>query len=278
MVRLHIAPVIGGVQLEKLTPQNVQSLYIGSKSPFVCDTVHTVLHQAFDQAIKLGEMVRNVCDAVDAPRLPVKEVKPMTPAQVTAFLEAIRGDRLESLYIVAIGTGMRLGELFGLKWEDINFNDGYLSVRRTLQEINGKLDTKEPKSKKGRRRIELSRLVVEALNNQRKQLVREGLASCEWVFPNTRGGNLRRSHFHAQSYEPLLTKAGLPSFKFHDLRHTAATLMLMQGTHPKVVQKRLGHAQISITLDTYSHVLPSMQREAADRFDVFLTSKVAAGA
>jgi len=142
-----------------------------------------------------------------------------------------------------------------------------LTVRHALQELNGKLTLTEPKTKKSRRRVDLPQIAVNALDDHRKAMLAEGYAGAEYVFLNLSGGPLRRSHFHSQSFKPLLRKAGLPAIRFHDLRHTAATLLLSEGVHPKIVQERLGHSQISVTLDTYSHVLPTMQRDAASKLD-----------
>ena len=127
-------------------------------------------------------------------------------------------------------------------------------------------------------RIELSARAVAALHDHRKRALAEGNAASPWVFCNTLGGPLRRSHFHRQDFKPLLKRAGLPDIRFHDLRHTMATLLLSQGEHPKVVQERLGHSQIGITMDTYSHVLPGMQRAAADRLDAALDAGAASTA
>jgi integrase len=148
-------------------------------------------------------------------------------------------------------------------------------VRQTLVEVNGSLTLAEPKTQKSRRLIHLPAIAVEALRRHREVMNAEGLGDVPWVFCNRNGGPLRRSHFHAYEFKPLLAAAGLPPIRFHDLRHTSATLLLSAGIHPKVVQERLRHAQISVTLDTYSHVLPGMQREAAAKLDDLLSPKAA---
>jgi integrase len=141
-----------------------------------------------------------------------------------------------------------------------------------LSEVGGELFTAEPKTAKGRRRIDLPKIAVAALWQHKARMLADGFAAVEWVFCNTVGGPLRRSHFHANHFKPLLRKAKLPAIRFHDLRHTSATLLLAAGVHPKIVQERLGHSQISVTLDTYSHVLPTMQLEAASRLDQLLAT------
>jgi integrase len=171
---------------------------------------------------------------------------------------------------LAVTAGMRLGELFGLQWPDIDLAKATLMVRRTLCELEGELFVSEPKTAKGRRRIDLPKMAVDALWRHKKRMLVEGFAAVEWVFCNSHGGPLRRSHFHANDFKPLLKRAKLPAIRFHDLRHTSATLLLSAGVHPKIVQERLGHSQISVTLDTYSHVLPTMQVEAASRLDELL--------
>jgi integrase len=134
-----------------------------------------------------------------------------------------------------------------------------------------KLLSSKSANARSRRRIDLPQIVIEALKKHRQTMIDWGWSDTPWVFCNVRGGPQRRSHFHSSVFKPLLKKAGLPDIRFHDLRHTSATLLLSAGVHPKVVQERLGHSQISVTLDTYSHVLPTLQREAADKLDQVLT-------
>ena len=143
-------------------------------------------------------------------------------------------------------------------------------VRRALIEVGGRLHLVEPKTARSRRRIDLPQMAIAALERHRAAMLAEGKGAVAWVFCNTKGGPLRRSHFHRQTFKPLLKRAELPDIRFHDLRHTSATLLLSAGVHPKVVQERLGHSQISVTLDTYSHVLPTLQREAAGKLDGIL--------
>jgi integrase len=190
--------------------------------------------------------------------------------EVGRLLKAAKGHRLEALIVLALGAGMRLGEIFALKWENVDLDRAALFVRHTLVDLNGLLTLAEPKTAKSRRRIELPRSVVVALRRHRQRLTEEGFGDNSWVFCNSTGGPLRRTHFHTNVFKPLLQDAGLKPIRFHDLRHTSATLLLTAGVHPKVVQERLGHSQISITLDTYSHVIPTMQVEAAEKLDAVL--------
>ncbi|MHB2020761.1 MAG: site-specific integrase [Candidatus Xenobia bacterium] len=195
--------------------------------------------------------------------------------ELALFLQEVRKDRLFALYVLAITAGLRQGELLGLKWADINLSAAELHVRRTIYRVNRRgWVISEPKTAKGRRMVALPAVAVEALRQHRSAQLEERLAAGsawqdgDWVFPNTDGCLLERQHLVFRSFKPALERAGLPVLtRFHDLRHAMATMMLEDGTHPKVVQERLGHATISVTLDTYSHVKPQLQREAAAKFD-----------
>jgi integrase len=274
VINRHIKPRIGGIMLSKLTPIDVQSLYADMErdqhSPRLRQLTHAIMHRALKQALKWGLVPRNVCDAVDPPRVPKRDIGVLTPEQVQQLLKATESDRLHALFVLAIGSGMRMGELFGLQWKEVDLKGATIQVRHTLIELNGKISLAEPKTAKSRRRIDLPKSAVSALRDHRAKMMVEGFAGVPWVFCNTTGGPLRRSHFHCYVFKPLLKAAGLPDMRFHDLRHTSATLLLAQGVHPKVVQERLGHSQIGITLDTYSHVLPTLGVEAASKLDAIL--------
>jgi integrase len=269
-VRLHVNPHIGGIRLQQLEPMHVQGLYatLAKKgaSPRLRQLVHAVLHKALKTAVKWRMVRSNAADAVDRPNVARKEMHVPTPEQMHALLDAARTHRLYPLIALALTTGMRQGELFGLEWNDFDLDAGTVFVQRTLEELQGKFRLKAPKSAAGRRRIELPAVAVAALREHRKAMLAEGHIAGP-VFCDGDGGYLRKSNFIRRVYAPLLKAAGLPHFRFHDLRHGHATMMLALGENPKVVQERLGHAQISLTLDTYSHVLPTLGREAADRID-----------
>lgn len=270
----HIKPKLHAVKLQKLTPAHVQSLVAemsrAGKSPRMRQIVFAILHRSLVVAVRQGLVSRNVADAVDRPTVPKHEIKPLNGEQAAAFLRAASGDRLEALYVLALSTGMRQGELFGLEWSDIDLKAGTLHVRRTLVEINGEFSTNEPKTDRGRRLIELPQIAVQALWSHKASMMAEGQAGNKLVFVDTDGKPLRRSNMTQRSFFPILKAAKLPQVRFHDLRHSSATLLLAAGIHPKVVQERLGHSQIGMTLDIYSHCLPSMQREAAGKLDAVL--------
>lgn len=273
IVRLRLVPQIGGIALSRLTPVHVQSLLTSLEgkgvSPRGRQMAYDRLHRALGQAVQWGLVPRNVCDAVTRPRAPRPTMRVLTPEQVNVLLTAACEDRFHALYVLAITRGLRQGELLGLQWGDIDLTREVLHVSHALHELAGRLWLDEPKTVKARRTVDLPAIAVTALREHRERMLVEGRVY-EFVFCDTQGGPVRKSNLVRRSFLPLLKRAGLPRIRFHDLRHTAATLLLLQGVHPKVVQERLGHSQISITLDTYSHVLPSMGREAAAKLDTLL--------
>ena len=270
VVRRHISAHLGGVRVSGLQAVQVQGLYGAMEragaSARMRQLAHAVLHRAMAQALKWGMVVANPCAAVDRPRVARKQMNVLTPEQTHHLLAAARPHRLWALFVLAAGSGMRQGELFALRWEDIDLDGRMVLVQHTLEEIDGKFRLKEPKSAAGRRRIELPSFAVEALHEHKKRMLAKGNLAGP-VFCDRRGGWLRKSNFTRRVLKPMLKRAALPDIRFHDLRHGHATLMLSLGEHPKVVQERLGHAQISLTMDTYSHVLPSVQKEAAANLD-----------
>ena len=277
VIKNHIKPCIGGIPLAKLTALNIHGMYSWlsqqGKSAETIRLTHAVLHRALKQAVRWRLIPYNMAAEVDRPKVVKVDIKPLTAAQVVKLLKAAEKDRFEALYVLAVSAGMRLGELFGLQWVDVDLPGRAIMVQHSLQELNGQMTLAEPKTSRGRRRIDLPQMAVDALIRHKARMLAEGLASCKWVFCNRAGGTLRRTHFHFLEFKPMLKLAKLPDIRFHDLRHTSATLLLSQGIHPKVVQERLGHSQISVTLDTYSHVLPTMQLEAANALNELLKPK-----
>lgn len=250
-------------------------------SPTTVTTIHNVLHKALDTAMRWGLVSRNVCKLVSPPRRVRYEVHPLRPDQIDAFLGATHGHPLEALFKLAIATGMRRGELMALKWQDIDFAVEFLQVRRVLTRIPTKLlgqgyKEAEPKTEKSRRSIVVADFALEALERhyeqQQKAKIKAGRAwqDHDYVFCTSIKTHLNPTRDILDQFKLLLKKAGLPDIRFHDLRHTAATLLLSLGIHPKVVQEMLGHSQISITMDIYSHVLPTMQRDAINELNEFM--------
>lgn len=294
----HIEAHIGSVRLDHLTPLDVQallnSLEAEGKSVHLRGLVYVVLKGALKQAVKWDLVPRNVADSVTRPRAPRPTMLALTPEQADRFLEVAEKSDLYALYLLALMTGMRRGELLGLQWQDLDFEGCALTVRRIVTVVRNRITEGEPKTKASRRRIDLPASTLAALREHQRRLFARGLRASPWVFPNAAGRPIEPHNFGARSFRPLLdavqrtldeeaVRTGgdrecFPRIRFHDLRHTAATLMLLRGVPPKVVQERLGHASIAMTMDTYSHVLPSMQRAAADAMDdLFCTLRAARG-
>src|SRR5688572_20255069 len=203
---------------------------------------------------------------VKAPRPAPEEIRPLSEGEARAFLESARhsGERFEALYVLAITTGLRRGELLGLRWDDADLKQGTLRVGRALVREGGRHTLGETKTRRGRRQINLTPRTVNALKDHRKKQLEEkvklaGLYKDHGlIFASGVGTPINPENLVKRYFKPLLEKAGLPEVRFHDLRHTCATLLLGRGVHPKIVQELLGHATIAMTLDTYSHYLPSM--------------------
>lgn len=278
LLTLHVVPTLGSVPLTRVTPAQVQALYARLQreglSPTTVRKTHMVLHAVLRTAVRMGVATRNVTELVDAPRNAASEIHPLSRAQVQALLDAAADDRIAPLLMLAVSTGMRQGELLGLHWRDVDLDDGSLQVRQVQQRQKGVLIYKRPKTAKSRRRIALAPTAVAALRAHSARLAQvrlrlgaawaEGVAAAhrDLVFPNAIG-----RPYPAESlvldFRRVLKKADLPSVRFHDLRHTAATLLLGARVNPKVVSEMLGHSTVAITLDIYSHVLPDMQQDAA---------------
>ena len=270
-------PAIGHIQLQRLTPQHVQAFYASMAdeglSTKTVHLIHAVLHKALDHAIKWGLITRNVCDSVSLPRKVRYEIQPLTSEQCQKLLRVAQGHRLENLLTLAIATSMRRGELLALRWQDVDLERRALQVRHTVGWLpkRGFVEN-EPKTTRGIRQIDLPQFAADALQKQReyqddlRQRAGNRWQDHDLVFSNKFGGYIEPKLLWRR-FKALLVEAQLPDIRFHDLRHSAATLLLTMGVHPKVVQELLGHSQISMTLDIYSHVLPSMQRDAMSKMD-----------
>ena len=279
IVRVHIKPAFGRVKLRALTSAHARALYRqkldSGLAPRTVNYIHVTLHKALSQAVSDGLIQRNAAQ-VKAPRPEKLEIKPLSPEQARKLVATAREirDRYAALYALALHTGLREGEILGLRWDDLDLEatTPTLQVRRTLSETRTGHKFELPKSGKGRS-IKLSRKAVEALRGHRARQAEEKLRlGSLWqenglVFPTTTGTTTSGTNLLGRHFKPLLKRAGLPAIRLHDLRHTCATILLMAGKHPKFVQEMFGHANISITLDTYSHVIEGMDGGLADAMD-----------
>ena len=276
IIRAHLMPSFGRMKLKALTPAHVRSLHRekldAGLAPATVRKIHSTLHKALSQAVADGLIPRNAAD-VKAPRPAPEEMRPLSEAEARTFLDAARevGDRFEPLYVLAITTGLRRGELLGLRWDDAVLSEarGTLRVGRALVREGGRYIVGETKTKRGRRRVNLTPRTVTALKAHRKRQLEDrvrlaGLYEDHGlIFASENGTPLNPENLVKRSFKPLLKRVSLPEIRFHDLRHTCATLLLSRSVHPKMVQELLGHATIAMTLDTYSHYLPSMGDQAS---------------
>jgi integrase len=267
----HIVPELGKIKLQDLRPDHIQRFYTakleagtGRETLRLC---HSILHRALGDAVKWGLLMRNACDAVSKPRAKQKEMSVWDADQVAQFLEVVNGHRWEALFYLSVTTGLRQSELIGLFWTDLDWDARKLHIQR--QYYRGRIT--ELKRKSSRRPIVLGEVAIQKLRERQEIQARER-AHGSWeeqgfIFTSRNGQPASREVLR-RTFARLAEEAGLPKIRFHDLRHTAATLMLKEGIHPKVVSERLGHSNIGMTLNTYSHVLPSLQEDVAARFDV----------
>jgi integrase len=283
-VRLYLIPAFGTKPLQKLYPPDVQR-FIRERlaSGLGARTVRIslfVLSRAFAQAVKWNLIVRNPVDAVDLPRATRPPIQTFTENQARTLLAAVRGDAAEPVYLLALLCGLRRGELLALKWEDVDFEAGTLSVHRALERIGSRLEFVEPKSLSGRRILPLPEPVMKALKAHRahQSATRLVLGSAfddhGLIFPNSVGRPLEPRAFN-RHFKSALARAGLPStLRLHDCRHFAATAMIADGTDVRTVAGLLGHADPSLTVRTYAHVVPDVARRAADRMGALLAPEV----
>jgi integrase len=277
-VRAYLVPRLGDIPLQRLTAARVgafcgELVTSGGQggrplSPKTVRYVHTTLRRALRDAVADGLMVRNVAAQARPPRARRVEMRTWTAVEVGTFLASVREDRLYAAWLLLATLGLRRGELLGLRWLDVDLTTGRIAIRHTLVMVDGKPATAEPKTGKGRRSLTLAPDVLDALRAHRAQQVAERLS---WGADYTDSGLVVTTEqgrpMHPETFSGLFTRlaarAGLPAIRLHDLRHSTASILLARGVHPKVVSELLGHATIALTLDTYSHVIPSLQSEAA---------------
>ena len=275
IIKKYLIPEMGNIPLTQLRPEHIQRHYTNIRSqglkPETIRFHHCVIHKALQTAIKWGLLHRNAADGVDAPSKGHTEMQTWDDFEVRQFLDAAKDSVYYALFHTALFTGMRRSELLGLKWADVDLQQ--VSVSRALHQLkDGSYIFTQPKSEKSKRTIALSpsSVLVLAEHKERQQAVRtmlgETLAKDDLVFSTPQGSPLRPNTI-TRAWTTLAAKAGVKPIRLHDARHTHASLMLKQGIHPKIVQERLGHSTISMTLDIYSHVAPGLQEAAARSFD-----------
>lgn len=285
--RVHIIPKIGHILLQKLRPEDLQRFYneriksgrvkgSGGLSNTTVYYMDAVLNQALKQAVKNGLVIRNVAELVEPPKKAKHDITPLTVDQVKLFLEKSKNHRFYPAFLLEAYTGLRRGELLGLRWQDVDLSQKTISIRKSLTRTKtAGIRIDEPKTKASRRQIPLTSEVVEVLKSLRLSQIEEKLMAGpayinnDFVFCSPLGRPIDPRYFGRQ-FTKILKEAGLPIITFHDMRHTHATLLLQLGENPKIVQTRLGHTTVRMTLDTYSHIMPGMQEQATERIGAVL--------
>lgn len=277
LIYLHLLPALGSIPLTQLRPLHIQACYAQmlakGLAPRTALHAHRVLREALGHALKWQLIARNPADAVEAPRPSRTEIKTPSVAQLHRLLDAAKATSLGTLVHLAVLTGLRQGELLGLRWDDVDLDEGVLYVRQTAQWLPGKgVVFRPPKTHRSTRPVALSPATVTVLRQHRraqlKTRIRLGPSYDDHglVFASPQGFPLDPSNLR-RAWRGVIRASGLPPLRFHDLRHAHASLLLQHGVHPKVVSERLGHATVTTTLDTYSHTIPGLQTEAVAQLD-----------
>ena len=283
-MRTHLKPALGAIRLQALTAPQIQKFYNGLQkrekplSPKTIKNIHGVLHKALQQAVEIGYIRINPADACKLPRVEKTEIKPLDSAQITQFLELIKGHQFQNVYIVTLFTGMREGEVLGLTWDCIDFSNGTITIKQQLQKergSNGVYHLVSPKNGKSRH-ITPAASVMQILKQERRKQIEARFRARElWdnpmnlVFTNELGRNLSPQTVYL-NFKRIAAKAGFPAARFHDLRHSYAVAALQSGDDIKTVQENLGHFTAAFTLDVYGHVTEQMKKESADRMERFI--------
>lgn len=282
IVDSHIVPGLGAIPLQQLAPSMLNAFYVellasgrrdgkGGLSARTVRYVHMILRRSLSQAVHWQRLTRNVADQADPPH-PQRgqEMRTWTALELRTFFEHVSSDRFYAAFVLAGTTGMRRGEVLGLRWRDLDLDAGRAAIRQTLLSVGYAVQFSTPKTAKGRRSIALDPVTVASLREHRRRQLEERLAfgrgygDQDLVFVREDGSPVHPEYF-SERFERAEKDAGMPRIRLHDLRHTHATLALQAGVHAKVVSERLGHATVGITLDTYSHAIPAMEEEAAAR-------------
>ncbi|TLS37776.1 tyrosine-type recombinase/integrase [Pseudalkalibacillus caeni] len=273
----HLIPAFGDMPLGNIKPKDIDSFYkekedAGYSSDYIVD-MHSILRKSLKVAIEWEYIQKNPVEAVSPPRIKAKEIQTWTMEESNSFLKHTEEEPLHIAYVLAIYTGMRKGEILGLRWKDVDLDFGRISITQTLTRTRDGLDFQEPKTRGSKRNISITPYVIEELKKRRKQINENklllgptGYAEYDLVVCNNLGNPIDPRNL-LRHFDKMIKQSQLSKIRFHDLRHTHATILLKLGEHPKVVSERLGHSRIGITLDTYSHVIPDMQKDTANKFE-----------
>lgn len=282
IIETHLIPALGQIQLTKLHQQAIQKYYGEACESLSTRTVHhhhRVLSQALKYAVRQGYLGRNPCEMVDAPSPGKKTMRTLTPDEVEILLDVAKDSYYYPIIYTAISTGLRQAELLGLRWRDINLDETSISVNRAYYKRGGVSQFIEPKTQHSRRRVAMIEKLEKYLRAYKKE---RGLLSLDLgkimnlddlVFTTIEGNPINPSVL-THNFSRLVYKAGLKNIRFHDLRHTFASLMLLKGVAPKVISEALGHSSVAFTMDTYSHIIEGMQGDAMALLDKVLPEGV----
>ena len=283
IIEKHLILELGSIQLKHLNPQAIQSYYGKACEKLSTRTVHhqhRVLSQSLKYAVRQGYLGRNPCELVDPPSPIKKQMRTLTPNEVAVLLENASSNQFYPVIYTAVSTGLRQAELLGLRWRDIDLDLQSISVSRTLYKRKGVCQFKEPKTAHSRRRVAMTPKLAVFLREYRAE--RESLSLHlgrmptldDLVFANIEGKPLDPGVL-SHTFHRISVQAGLKDVRFHDLRHTFASLMLLRGAKPKVISEALGHSSVAFTMDTYSHIIEGMQEDAMALLDEILPAGVA---
>ncbi|MBN8199177.1 tyrosine-type recombinase/integrase [Cytobacillus pseudoceanisediminis] len=273
-LKIHIFPYLGHISLATLTPLHIQGFVGELRKKGLSDTttkrIYNVVNASLNSAVKMELIKKNPASFIEKPKVIAKETGIWNLKDVSSFLKSIEFSQYQIAFLLAVTTGMRQGEVLGLRWRDVDFENECLYIRQTLTH-DGKGFKEGAKSKAGNRSIGLDTNTVSALKQQRKKNIIIKLKYGSVYNDNdlvvcTNTGKPINPRNLLRSFNSIITKENLPKIRFHDLRHTHASLLLLQGENIKLISERLGHSSVKVTLDTYSHILPNTQKEASNRF------------
>ncbi len=279
-LRIHVYAFVGTVVLAQLTPSQLRTFFAqletNGRSVRMRRCIYAVLRSALNEAVRMELLTKNPLKPVTPPKPIRTEMKVWNQEETQGFFEKTKDHPFFAAFVLGAGMGMRVGEILGLRWKNVDLAAGVLHVREQLLEVRGRIhsdadhpDGLYPPKRSSVRSVELPAFVISALRRQKERLLARGQAANQWVFPRKDGKPYLKNGLR-KAFKIAAEEAGLPEIRLHDLRHTCATLLLAAGVNVKVVQERLGHSDIAITLGVYSHVLPNMQKEASDKMDGIL--------